>query len=503
MFIVTAKEMYDIDKFAMQEIGLDGKLLMENAGRAVAEKITAMSSKQEKICVLAGAGNNGGDGFVIARTMMDQGYHIHVLQVVPDSKIRGDASFHKRIYENCGGSLSLFDGIDGTEVLDADIIIDAMIGIGVKGELREPLLSLVSLINQQTKKVISVDVPSGLPADEGTVEFSAVEATYTFIIGAPKISAFLNHTSPYYGTWELVSIGLPKKAFQLSTSKSIWNETNVRDCFPGRKPDDHKGTHGKGLVIGGCTEMPGALSMTLKAALRAGAGLITGATSEHVINRIASTNVEATYAVLSTTDGFINNDSKVNVQDYDAIALGMGMGRKAFTSELVRDVVSEANCPIIIDGDGLHHIQPYLTSLKRRKSPTIMTPHPREMAMLLGANVNEILVEPFRYASEFARKFDVYLVLKGMYSIITSPEGKQSVNMTGNPGLAKGGSGDVLTGIILAMIMQRQDMFDAICNACYVHGKSADLLIKHQHSHHDLLASDVIDGIANVYRTIS
>ncbi|KNE21687.1 bifunctional ADP-dependent NAD(P)H-hydrate dehydratase/NAD(P)H-hydrate epimerase [Virgibacillus pantothenticus] len=503
MFIVTAKEMYDMDRLAMQEIGLDGKLLMENAGRAVAWKVMRKISQTDKICVLAGAGNNGGDGFVIARTLLDHNYHVEVLQVVPNDKVTGDAYDHKRIYEKCGGQVVPYETGSIQMVKEADVLIDAMIGIGIKGEVREPFASLISLINAEQSYVISVDIPSGVPADEGGESFHAVQADYTIIIGAPKQSVFLPYTASYYGEWEVVSIGLPTFIFKRLTSKGMWQLEDVKKTLPKRQLFDHKGNHGRGLIIGGCKEMPGALSMSVQAALKSGAGLIMGASSLPVIQMIAGNCVEATYSALSATDGYLDNHSEINLDSYDAIAIGMGLGRKECTKDLVKYVIEKATCPIIIDGDGLYHLSQLLPQINERTHPSVITPHPGEMAMLLGVSVRELLKQPFQYAKEFATAYRVYVVLKGRYTIVTSPEGVQMVNPTGNPGLAKGGSGDVLTGIALAMVMQKQSLLQALSNACYIHGMSADLLVQHQHSEHDLLATDVINGITDVYRTIS
>lgn len=249
--------------------------------------------------------------------------------------------------------------------------------------------------------------------------------------------------------------------------------------------------------------MPGSITMTVRAALRTGAGLITAATSERVINRIAPRNVEATYLTLGETNGVLNNDKPVPADAYDAIALGIGMGRSKETQALVHQVMEKAPGPVVVDADGLHHVKADLAILENRTNPTVFTPHPGEMAMLLGLEVTELLAKPFAYSKEFARKYQVYLVLKGNHTIITAPDGTQAVNPTGNPGLAKGGSGDVLTGMILAMVMQKQEIFPALCNACYLHGLTADRLVDKEHSYHDLLASDVIEGIADAYRSIS
>ncbi|MBP1950649.1 NAD(P)H-hydrate dehydratase [Virgibacillus litoralis] len=504
MFIVTANEMYDIDRYTMNEIGMDGKLLMENAGRAISGKIESIIEKPDHICILTGSGNNGGDGFVVARTLLNKGYHISVVQVVPNQKITGDALFHKNLLLSFGGTVIVSQQPSEVYELirDSDVIVDAILGIGTSGMLRNPIAEIVSIINDTSNLVISVDIPSGLPADEGLRDFQSVQADYTVIVEAAKASAFLQHTASFYGKWDTVSIGLPLDALQNNIKRISWTEELFRQSMPKRETDAHKGNHGRGLVVGGNAEMPGSIAMTVRAALRAGAGLITAGTTEKVIPVAASHCMEATYLKLGETNGSLNDEISIPFKSFDAVALGMGMGRQQVTGNLVRQMVEEATCPLIVDADGLYHLKPLFDLVSNRKGPTIITPHPGEMAMLLDISVPELLVKPFAYSKVFAEKYHVYVVLKGKFTIVTTPSGKQSVNRTGNAGLAKGGSGDVLSGIILAMVMQKQSIFEALCNACFVHGKSADILVAEENSVYDLMASDVIDGIAEVYRTL-
>ncbi|GAB3045330.1 NAD(P)H-hydrate dehydratase [Virgibacillus ainsalahensis] len=505
MYIVTAKEMYDIDHYTMQEIGLDGKILMENAGRSICQKVEAIIGEKRTITILVGSGNNGGDGFVIARTLINKVYEIHVVQVVPDKKITGDALYHKNLFLQCGGSVTVVQegNVFSKRLVESEVIIDAMVGIGINGKLREPFAEIVSLINESPAYVISVDIPSGLPADEGIMDFQAVQADDTYVIGAPKMSAFLQHTARYYGRWEQVDIGFPDAAFLQYVNRQVWNAAEYLRTMPKRSPYTHKGKHGKGLVIGGSTQMPGSIAMTVNAALKAGAGLITAGTSEKVIQMIASRCVEATYLSLSETKGYLNADNLIATDKYNAIALGVGMGQSEETTKLVERVCSEMDGPVVIDADGLSHIKSNLPEMKGRQQPAILTPHPGEMAMLMDISIPEVLSKPFYYSAGFAEKYNVYVVLKGTYTVITAPDGRQAVNTTGNPGLAKGGSGDVLTGIILAMVMQDQSIFQALCNACFVHGRSADLMVEDSNAYPDLMASDVIEGISKVYRTFS
>src|SRR5699024_383853 len=489
---VTAKEMYDIDAYTMYDIGY-GNLLMENAGRAVSEKVQKQAKKDDQIVVLVGGGNNGGDGYVIARTLLNQSYNVEVIQVVSDAKLTDATRFHKNLFTKCDGHVRMIDQIANVEDIlqTADIVVDAITGIGVKGKLRAPLADVVSELNASARFIIAVDIPSGLPADEGIDDFIAVKADYTVIIGAPKLSLFLSETAGYYGTWDVVAIGHPPKAWQQFSSRFVISSDDFRQTMPKRSLDAHKGDHGSGLVIGGSDDMPGALAMTVKAALRTGAGLITAGSTNTAIDRVAPQCQEAMYTTLVDQNGYHSNANDLSLDRYDALVVGVGIGRHRKTKRFVMDIVRKATCPLIIDADGLYHIQSDLEVIKKRHAPTIITPHPGEMARLLGITVPELLAAPFYYAHMFAEMYQVYVVLKGRYTIVTEPSGKQAVNTTGNPGLAKGGSGDVLAGIMLAMIMQKQSIFQALCNACFLHGMSADLLVARNHSHYDLIPQDV------------
>ncbi len=495
--------MYDMDRYTVEEMGLDARILMENAGRAVCYELTKIITKKDRICVMVGGGNNGGDGFVIARTLKNKNYHVTVIQVVPDEKITGDVQYNKTLFLNCGGSVVVTtEASDISKIAtNSDVIIDAMIGIGVHDKLREPTATIVSIINEFAPRIISVDIPTGLPADEGITGFSAIQADYTIIIEAPKMSLYLQHTAAFYGKWKVVSIGIPANAIEETPARLIWDQHQFQQTMPKRGLYAHKGDHGKGLAIGGSKEMPGSIAMTAKAALRTGAGLLTVGTTESVIPTIASTCVEATYLALSRNKESDLMTMSIPFDKYDAIVIGMGLGREKRAEQLVQNVLTEANYPVIIDADGLYHAKFAHTKLTKRLYPTIMTPHPGEMAMLLDVSVAELLEKPFYYSTKFARDHQVYLVLKGKNTIITAPGGQQAVNTTGNQGLAKGGSGDVLSGIILAMVMQHKSIFQALCNACFVHGMAADLLVTDNHSYYDLMATDVIEGIPAVYRT--
>ncbi|MBM7571083.1 NAD(P)H-hydrate dehydratase [Aquibacillus albus] len=505
MHIVTANEMYEMDRVAMEKGGIDGRILMENAGRSITESMIPLLAKNSRILILVGAGNNGGDGFVIGRTLCNQRFHVTVLQLVPDEKIRGDAAYHKQLYINFGGKVHVDD--QGKEIAaflkEATVVIDAIFGIGIKGKLRPPFHQIIEAVNQSNTVKLSVDIPSGIPADEGVSFDTGVWADYTFVIEAPKMSAFLQHTAKYYGKWEVVKIGLPLASFDQVTARKVWTEEQVHFTLPKRDDYSHKGTHGKGLIVGGSREMPGSIAMTALSSLRSGAGLVSVGTVNEVIPSIVSHCAEATFIPLDSEKGVITGSQCLDYSVYNAIAIGMGMGRSEDTAELTRQLIKEANCPVIVDADGLYHISDDLELLKQREFPSILTPHPGEMSRLTGIPVKEIISKPFRIAEEFSKTYQVHLILKGPFTIVTDPKGKQWVNTSGNAGLAKGGSGDVLSGILLSMVMQPQLLVEALANGCYIHGKAADNLIVNKHSKQDLLATDVIQGLASVFRTFS
>lgn len=505
MLIVTAKEMYEIDDYAKHTIGLDS-VLMENAGRAVSGKLMGSMMSTDEIVVLVGGGHNGGDGFVVSRTLHNLQYSVTVLQVVHDKKLVEATRTQKILFQNCGGKVVMTDAVTiASQLQGATVIVDAMTGLGIKGRLRSPLADIVDDVNKSEAFVCAVDIPSGLPADEGTHDFTSVHANMTVMIGAIKESACVQLTVPFYGDWELVHIGHPTESFDQIKSRFILDAEHFKRTMPNRKRHAHKGSHGKGLLIGGSDLMPGAAVLAGKAALKTGAGLLTVASTDRVINHVANHCPEAAYMNFPEQNGELvspNADESIAMDNFDAVAIGVGLGRQEKTGTLVASVVKSAACPLIIDADGIYHLSLYMEDVKVRKYPTIITPHAGEMARLLDIDVKVLLEKPFFYARQLATTHDMYVVLKGKATIITSPSGEQAVDFTGNPGLAKGGTGDVLTGITLSMVMQDQTIFQALCNACFLHGISADLQVQQSHTVYDLMASDVIDGIPEVYRTL-
>ncbi|UOQ91797.1 NAD(P)H-hydrate dehydratase [Halobacillus shinanisalinarum] len=504
MDVVTAQEMYEWDRVAIKSTGLDGRLLMENAGRAVSSDLEKKLGTHQRVIILIGAGNNGGDGFVIARTLLNRGYSVEAWQIVSDSKVEGDARYHKEIFIKSGYTLYKLEKTDdlSESLKSADVIVDAMLGIGVKGRLREPVKQVVELANEQRAFRVAVDLPTGVPADEGIVEFDAFKADYTCIIAALKMSALVEHTRVYYGEWKVCDIGLPVKKLP-SPSRKVWQREGGRRVLPGRDPNSHKGSHGKALVVGGAAHMPGSIAMSAKAALRSGAGLVTIATPKSAMNAVASYVQEATFLPLAEERGVIKDSAGVDVSAYDGVAIGMGMGRGQESNNLVSHLISTVKAPLLIDADALYQLKNLVGLLRSRTYPTILTPHPGEFAHLVDQSISAIVRSPFSYSREFSKAYGVYTVLKGPATIITAPDGSQFVDLSGNAGLAKGGSGDVLSGILLAMMLQSGSITYALNNGCMLHGLTAEMLTKDAHSMVDLLATDLVEGLTQTFRTFS
>lgn len=506
MQVVTKEEMYAIDRAAM-ELGLHGEMLMENAGQAITAKLLNRFSGDEKVVVVIGKGNNGGDGFVVARMLKSYGYSTDVWLACDRNEVTGDAKKAMEIYERSGYDFQLISK-ESMEQFQQSLsrcshIIDALLGIGMKGNVRSPYREIISLINQQDDKyVISLDLPSGVSADSGECT-DAVCANETIVIHHPKLSAFLYPSRRYYGGISVVNIGIPPLiSEQVEVKRYVWTNKDVMRTFPNRSPDSHKGDHGKGLLIGGSKTMSGAVIMSAKAALRSGSGLLTIAIPEDAHASVASSVIEAMYKPCPAKDGFFCGDIDGLDENVDAIAVGPGMGRTEGGRIIVEQLL-RINVPLIIDADGLYHLTSLLPILKERTAPVIITPHEGEMARLMSVSAKEVKADRFGLSRQFATTYGVYVVLKGPFTICTTPAGEQYINPTGNASLAKGGSGDVLTGIMLAFLMQHASIQAAICNAVYVHGRASDALVSSRHSLIDVIASDLIEALPSVYRLIA
>lgn len=506
MYVVTAEEMGQADQLAMEQVGLPGVVLMENAGRAVSARIMKDWSQATKVTVLIGTGNNGGDGFVIARGLLESGYDVTVWLIPPADKIKGDALTHMNIFVASGFTIRYYDNKHQTMVHDirhSHLVIDTLLGTGAQGEPRPPYQRVMQEVNNIDVFVLSIDVPSGLPANGDAIFGEPIRASQTLTLQAPKLSALTYPSAYYYGQWDVVHIGIPQMVLDdVQPGRYVWLDIDVQTTLPQRHQSSHKGTHGKGCLMAGSEQMTGAPVMAAQATLKGGAGLLTVVIPDVIHTIVASQVTEAMFAPLPSDKGTFTENSTLDSQTYDAVAVGPGMGRGDCCARIVADLLQQDHGPLVIDADGLYALSFYKNKLKQRQSPTILTPHPGEMARLLDCSVADVQANRFAYTRYFAQTYHVYLVLKGPYTIVTTPEGYQYVNVTGNAGLAKGGTGDVLTGLILAFIMQHDNIQEAISNAVFIHGQAANCSAAKHRELITMTATDILAHITVALQTV-
>ncbi|WP_052255332.1 bifunctional ADP-dependent NAD(P)H-hydrate dehydratase/NAD(P)H-hydrate epimerase [Salinicoccus sp. YB14-2] len=493
MKIVTSEEMKKIDQYAIGKIGIDGRILMENAGRVAAKNIMKRFHNQT-FCVLIGSGNNGGDGFVIAKVLKENRHEVDVC-VIPDlPKINGDADYHKNIYLNSGFTFTQYD----SEIMKkADIVIDTMLGTGVKGEIKSPYAEIFQELNNMDNIVVSIDLPSGMPADESPVPENTLKADYTLTIGLPKLSYYTYPARNYFGKTKVIHIGIPNKAVEMAVKSGIrvWTENDVVGNWPQRDENSHKGSHGKVGIIAGSSNMPGAAVLTTTAAVKSGAGLTVLNTHSDIFSTITGHVPEATlFDRTNDLDDFIN--------DKDIIAVGPGLGVDANTRRTVEYLIDQFEAPLVIDADGLSELKRLKDKIKKRKHPVIITPHPGEMARLIDASAGVVNKNRFDISREISVEYGIYVVLKGPHTLVATPDGEIFINDNGNAGLAKGGSGDVLTGMIAAFLGRYENIQHAVSSAVFMHGYTADYLLYHGAGVETITASQITDHLDKTFNII-
>jgi ADP-dependent NAD(P)H-hydrate dehydratase / NAD(P)H-hydrate epimerase len=508
MFIAGQKEMQLMDQYTMEKIGLPGIVLMENAGAKVAEGVLASSPcEKPKVIILAGGGNNGGDGFVIARRLYDLGLETLLCLLVDPYRIKGDAKVPLDVYIKRG--LPLFQLTEHSlpelqkELSQSDIIVDAILGTGVNGPVREPFSQVISMVNEyaEEKMIISVDIPSGVSSDTGKVEGEAIKATKTITFVFPKKGFFIHDGPKYIGEWEAVDISVPHsivKDLGLVMPRLIQDQL-VKSAIPARPKNGHKGTFGHALVIGGSRQFVGAPIFTAKAALNSGSGLVTLAIPESIYPMAAAQNPESLFIPLSETDGHFSskaiNEISPRLPEFDVVAIGPGMSRFPGGEEWIKALLcSLTDSPIVMDADALYLVRNQLDIVQQYKGGVIFTPHPGEMARLMNKTIKEVEENRIDLACDFAKNYQVYLLLKGHRSIIATPDGGVYINPFGHDALGKGGSGDVLTGLITSFLAQGASPLHALVSASYLHARAGEEKAKVL-SHYGVMPFDLIDGV--------
>jgi len=488
MKVATAAEMRLIDKRAINEYGIPGIVLMENAGVSVVKEIEKIIGdyRDKRICVFAGKGNNGGDGFVVARHAVNRGAKVKVFLVGQKSAVTGDAQANLLILERMNievVELRRDRDWDKARIAAqfADCLVDALLGTGIHGEISAEFAQAVDLIHEADKPVISIDIPSGIHSDTGQICGKAVKAVCTVTFGLPKLGLLLYPGFNYTGQVVVADIGIPH---QLLTDPQIKQNQiireHVRTILPKRHSAAHKGSCGKVLVVAGSQGLTGAAFLSSSAALRAGAGLVTLgiAAGLHDIMEVKLTEV-MTHPLPEIAKGILGSSSLEDIfllaSDNDVLAIGPGLGRAPDTLAMVRDVVQLAERPLVIDADALFALAGHTEILSGASVLPVVTPHPGEMARLMGRSNGEINGNRIATARQAAEQWGSIVVLKGAHTVIAFPDGEIYINLTGNPGMATGGTGDVLTGIIAGLIAQGLSSHDAAVAGVYLHGLAGDM----------------------------
>lgn len=488
MRVLNAAQMREADRRTIEDIGIPSLVLMENAGRQVVAAIEAAYPDLAgfRVAVLCGRGNNGGDGFVAARVLWQRGVDVQVYVVGRIGDVRGDARANLDILGRLGlSAVEIATDEDwelhGGGVLRSDLVIDALFGTGLTSPLAGLHETVADDLNAADVPVVAIDLPSGLSADSGTPIGTAIHASLTVTLAAPKVPLVLPPAEDLTGSLVVADIGIPRTVVEQVDGPRLDRLTRdeLRVRMPAREADSHKGTYGHTLIVAGSRGKTGAAHLAAEAALRSGAGLVTVATPASALPVVAALGAcYMTVALDETADGAVAAPAARAILDgpYDAIAIGPGIGTADEQRAFVRALVAQARVPVVLDADALTVLAGEPAALAGRPDrPVVVTPHPGEMARLTGLSTAEVQADRVGTARAFAVAHGVFVVLKGHRTLVAGPDGAVSINPTGNPGMATGGSGDVLTGMIAAWLGQGLSPRDACDIAVYLHGAAGDL----------------------------
>jgi hydroxyethylthiazole kinase-like uncharacterized protein yjeF len=526
MKALTAAEMREVDRLTTERHGIPSLQLMENAGKCVFDYLRASFSDVtvSHATILCGKGNNGGDGFVVARLLQDHGFKPTVYLFAEPETVRGDAAENLLRLKKSGAAVRIITTVKQwnavrTEVAKSRLIVDALLGTGLKGGVQGLLASVIRDVNKLSRDataihpeaIVAVDMPSGLSSDGEFSDGPMIQAHATVTFTAPKMGQLVSRDAASCGRLLVREIGSPPALIEeLGKGNVRWIETGEFQKLPlVRRADSNKGNFGHVLLVAGSRGKSGAAILAGRGALRAGAGLVTIATPQDLLAVVASAQAEfMTEPLLATKQGAIAA-SNLKAGCFDAIsksksllAIGPGIGRQLETQRFVRSIVLTTEQPLILDADGLNAFAGRSKDLAKKKSPYLaVTPHPGEMARLWAISTKEVQGDRLGIALKAAKNWNACVILKGFHTILAIPGGEAFVNTTGNPGLAKGGSGDVLTGILAGMVSQFgvQHWTQALALGVYLHGRAADEATL-QREEASLLAGEIADVLPRTYR---
>lgn len=490
MKLVKNSDIKKIDQMCISDYAIPEIILMEHAGMSVFEYIREKFDKNTKIGIICGGGNNGGDGYVLARLLHLDEYKIQVISMNSEKEMSKSCFANYDIVKKMNIPCMPYIGI----LPECDIWIDAIFGIGLNREITGDYLSAINQINQIANYVIALDIPSGLDSQNGKILGTCVKADVTITFVYPKTGCYLFPGYAFCGEIIIKNIGIPQEVLNQCNTNTYLNDKNyVKTLLPKRFAHSHKGTYGNVAVIGGKMGMCGALSLCSKACLSSGAGKVTALCPESIQPIMQMKSDEIMSVGIEEKDGYLGDFRTEFIDDFDVLAFGAGAGKNDAVDEWKQILLSGKPC--VIDADGIYAIREHLDLLHDKS--IVLTPHPKEFSYICGKNVEEILNNPIQSCLEFTEKYPVVLVLKTERTLIAY-KNKIYVNNTGNNGLAKGGSGDVLGGMIAGFMAQNLNAFDSAKLAVYLHGRIADILMNKK-SVYAMKPNDIIDTLSEAF----
>ena len=514
MRVANCKQMKAIDEIAINEFGIPGIVLMENAAIAVVKEIerTLGEIRNKSVTVFCGKGNNGGDGFAVARHLFNLGAHVLVVIVGKKEEIQGDALINLNIIENMNLPIIQVSGETYSEetmrsLFSCDLIVDALLGTGIRGKVNGVMAEVIHQINLSGNKVVSIDVPSGINGNTGEVCGVCIHAEKTVTFALPKQGLLMYPGAAYVGELVVADISIPgciieEQKINVHTIEKEY----VQSLFPNRNRDSHKGDFGRIFIIAGSKGMTGAAVMAASAAMKSGAGLVTVGCPAS-LNDILEVKLteEMTLPLEDGMRGVLSPEciKKIlsKLSKSDVILFGPGLSEHPDIYRILESVLSWSGKPVIIDADGINALSSNINILRRCKVPIVLTPHPGEMSRLIGIGIKDIQADRINIARTFAMEWNVILVLKGARTIVAQPDGQIYINLTGNPGMATAGSGDVLAGMIASFIGQGLSADDAAIAAVYMHGYAGDIAAQ-KYGEHPLVATDIIKALPEAFKAI-
>lgn len=512
--VLSGAEMQQADRRTIDELGLPGIALMENAGAAVAHAIRERFPAARRLAVLCGKGHNGGDGLAAARRLLDRETVVYLFGAAGEA--RGDARQQRTAYEGSGGRLvEVHDEAAWTEaratILAADLIVDALLGTGLSRAPSGLIGRVIGDLEAHSAAVVAIDLPSGVSSDGGELPGAALRAALTVALAAPKHGHVLPPGCDRVGELQVADIGIPRAVLDAVAGSpfGLLEDADAAAAFPVRAPGAHKGDFGHVLVIAGSVGKSGAAILAGLGALRAGAGLVTVATAAPALALVAGGRPEVMAEPLSVNgSGGLDREAVKRAlalaSERDAVVLGPGLGQDGGTREFVTSFVRQCPVPLVVDADGLNALaaSPDGIASLERSAQTILTPHPGEMARLAGASTAEVQRARLETARAFAARSGAVVVLKGHGTIVASPDSRAAVNPTGNPGMATGGSGDVLSGVIGALLARRCPAWLAAVSGVFVHGRAGDRAAARL-GQDSMLAGDLADALPEAIRSLA